>query len=121
MIDRKEFKEELMLRENVRKAIRFVRNRRKGAAQKALQEEKQLRGIVRDIMTESAAVAAVAKHDSTGINTLEDLLRNTNVLSTLETGYKSLTTDKQQRDSYRNHILVAKKVPGARGISKSGW
>ena len=107
MIDRKEFKEELMLRENVRKAIRFVRNRRKGAAQKALREEKQLRGIVRDIMTESAAVAAVAKHDSTGINTLEDLLRKTNVLSTLETGYKSLTTDKQQRDSYRNHILVA--------------
>ena len=42
MIDRKEFKEELMLRENVRKAIRFVRNRRKGAAQKALREEKQL-------------------------------------------------------------------------------
>lgn len=107
MIDRKEFKEELMLRENVRKAIRFVRNRRKGAAQKALQEEKQLRRIVRDIMTESAAVASVAKHDSTGINALEDLLRNTNVLSTLETGYKSLTTDKQQRDSYRNHILVA--------------
>ena len=107
MIDRKEFKEELMLRENVRKAIRFVRNRRKGAAQKALQEEKQLRRIVRDIMAESAAVASVAKHDSTGINALEDLLRNTNVLSTLETGYKSLTTDKQQRDSYRNHILVA--------------
>ena len=107
MIDRKEFKEELMLRENVRKAIRIIRNRRKTAAEKALQEEKQLRAIVRDIMTESAAVAAVAKHDSTGINTLEDLLRNTNVLSTLETGYKSLTTDKQQRDSYRNHILVA--------------
>jgi len=107
MIDRKEFKEELMLRENVRKAIRIIRNRRKTAAEKTLQEEKQLRAIVRDIMTESAAVAAVAKHDSTGINTLEDLLRNTNVLSTLETGYKSLTTDKQQRDSYRNHILVA--------------
>jgi hypothetical protein len=107
MIDRKEFKEELMLRENVRKAIRIIRNRRKTAAEKALQEEKQLRAIVRDIMRESAAVAAVAKHDSTGINTLEDLLRNTNVLSTLETGYKSLTTDKQQRDSYRNHILVA--------------
>ena len=107
MIDRKEFKEELILRENVRKAIRIVRKRRATAHEEVLREEKQLRGVIRDLIAESAAVAAVAKHDSTGINTLEDLLRNTNVLSTLETGYKSLTTDKQQRESYRNHILVA--------------
>lgn len=103
MIDRKEFAEELMLRENVRKAIRHVLNKRES---KKLQEEKELREIIRSLVSESA-VAAVAKHDSTGINALEDLLRNTNVLSTLETGYKSLTTDKQQRDSYRNHILAA--------------
>ena len=104
MIDRKEFAEELMLRENVRKAIRHVLGRRE---KRRLQEEKELRSIIRSLMSEGNAVASVAKHDSTGINALEDLLRNTNVLSTLETGYKSLTTDKQQRDSYRNHILAA--------------
>ena len=104
MIDRKEFVEELVLRENVRKIIQIVQNKRKVK----LAEENTLREIIRDLLKEGqTAVAAVAKHDNTGINALEDLLKNTNVLSTLETGFKSLTTSKQQRDSYRNHILNA--------------
>jgi hypothetical protein len=104
MIDRKEFAEELMLRENVRKAIRHVLNRRET---KRLNEEKELRSVIRSLLEGQSAVATVAKHESTGINTLEDLLKNSNLLSVLETGYKSLTTDKQQRDSYRAHILNA--------------
>jgi len=104
MIDRKEFAEELMLRENVRKAIRHVLNKRET---KRLNEEKELRSIVRSLLAEKSNVASVAKHASTGINTLEDLLKNSNLLSVLETGYKSLTTDKQQRESYRAHILNA--------------
>ena len=104
MIDRKEFAEELMLRENVRKAIRHVLNRRET---KRLNEEKKLRSVIRRLLEGQSAVASVAKHESTGINTLEDLLKNSNLLSVLETGYKSLTTDKQQRDSYRAHILNA--------------
>ena len=104
MIDRKEFAEELMLRENVRKAIRHILNRRET---KRLNEEKELRSVIRSLLEGQSAVASVAKHESTGINTLEDLLKNSNLLSVLETGYKSLTTDKQQRDSYRAHILNA--------------
>ena len=104
MIDRKEFAEELMLRENVRKAIRHVLNKRET---KRLNEEKELRSVIRRLLEGQSAVASVAKHESTGINTLEDLLKNSNLLSVLETGYKSLTTDKQQRDSYRAHILNA--------------
>ena len=104
MIDRQEFAEELMLRENVRNAIRHVLERRKT---KKLNEEEGLRSLVRSLLSEKSAVASVAKHESTGINTLEDLLKNSNLLSVLETGYKSLTTDKQQRDSYRAHILNA--------------
>jgi len=104
MIDRKEFAEELMLRENVRKAIRHVLNKRET---KRLNEEKELRSIVRSLLAEKSNVATVAKHASTGINALEDLLKNSNLLSVIETGYKSLTTDKQQRDSYRAHILNA--------------
>ena len=100
MIDRKEFAEEMLLRENVRKALRHVLKRRNN-------EEDVLRGVIRDLMEGQSAVASVAKHASTGINVLEDLLKNTNVLSVLETGYKSLTTDKQQRESYKNHILNA--------------
>ena len=104
MIDRKEFAEELMLRENVRKAIRHVLGKRKS---KRLNEEQELRSVIRKLLEGQSAVATVAKHESTGINTLEDLLKNSNLLSVLETGYKSLTTDKQQRDSYRAHILNA--------------
>ena len=44
MIDRKEFAEELMLRENVRKAIRHIIKKKDT---KRLNEEKKLRSIVR--------------------------------------------------------------------------
>ena len=104
MIDRKEFAEELMLRENVRKVIHHIKNKKET---KRLNEEKKLRSVIRNLLEGQSAVASVAKHENTGINALEDLLKNSNVLSVVETGYKSRTTDKQQRDSYRNHILNA--------------
>ncbi len=107
MIDRNEFAQELMLRETIRKAIGIVRQRRQKSVLVEQQGEKMLRDVIRSLISETSAVASVAKHDSTGINTLEDLLRNTNILSVLETGYKSLTTDETQRTSYRNHILAA--------------
>jgi len=108
MIDRQELAEELLLRENIRKAIGVVSRRRRDRDTAMLAEEAELRGVIRDLITEGqSAVAAVAKHDSTGINALEDLLRNSNLLSVLETGYKSLTTALQQRISFRNHILSA--------------
>ncbi|HAI39513.1 MAG TPA: hypothetical protein DCM40_16090 [Maribacter sp.] len=104
MIERKEFTEEIMLRENVRKAIQHVLSKRDVKQRK---DESQLRDLIKNLLEGQSAVASVAKHDSTGINTLEDLLKNSNVLSVVETGYKSLTTDKQQRESYKNHILNA--------------
>jgi len=108
MFDRNEFAEEILLRENIRKAIGIVSRRRRDREMAVLAEEAELRGVIRDLITEGqSAVAAVAKHDSTGINALEDLLRNSNLLSVLETGYKSLTTALQQRISFRNHILSA--------------
>lgn len=110
MIDRKELAEELILRENVRRAINVILQRRNVKALQEQKNEAQLRSLVRNLIVEGqSAVAAVAKHDSTGINALEDLLKNTNVLSVLETGYKSLTTDMQQRESYKNHVLNAVK------------
>tara|TARA_R110002012_G_scaffold94659_1_gene228962 strand:+ start:381 stop:1214 length:834 start_codon:yes stop_codon:yes gene_type:complete len=109
MIDRKELAEEIVLRENVRKAIKLVMGKRNTTKLHEKKEEEQLRAFIRSLIAEGNAVASVAKHDSTGINALEDLLKNTNILSVLETGYKSLTTDLQQRVSYKNHILNAVK------------
>ena len=108
MFKRNEFAEEILLRENIRQAIKIVKNRRDRRRLAEKTQEDELRSIIRELVLEAqSAVASVAKHDSTGINALEDLLRNSNLLSVLETGYKSLTTDKEQRVSYRNHILSA--------------
>jgi hypothetical protein len=108
MFNRNEFAEEILLRENIRKAIKIVAGRRKKRLIESAAAEAELRDVVRSLIDEGqSAVAAVAKHDSTGINALEDLLRNSNLLSVLETGYKSLTTAKSQRISYKNHILSA--------------
>ena len=117
MIDRKELANELILRESVRGAIKVILNKRKLEIFKNRSNETELRAIINNVIKEAqAAVADVAKHDSTGINTLEDLLKNTNVLSVLQTGYKSLTTrdeddpsegQTRQRLSYQNHILNA--------------
>ena len=108
MINRNQFIEELMLRENIRKAIKIVRGRRAERLLESRRQDKMLRAVVRDLLKEAqTAVSTTAKHANTGINTLEDLLRNSNILSVLEMGFKSLTTDATQRGSYRNHILVA--------------
>ena len=42
---------------------------------------------------------------STGINVLEELLKK--IVPVLETDYKSLTTNAEQRDSFRSHIVNA--------------
>ena len=101
MINREIFAEEMKLRENVRRAISVVQKRHD-------KDERHLRDIVQDLIKEAqTAVTTSAKHANTGINVLEDLLKNSNILSVVEKGYKSLTTSKEQRLSYRNHILVA--------------
>ena len=110
MIDRKEFATELQLRDQIRQVIQIVENRRVRRDLLAEGAEKELKNLIRSLIREGTGVADTAKHNNTGINALEDLLKNTNVLSVLENGYKSLTTDKEQRDSYRNHILNAVKA-----------
>jgi hypothetical protein len=116
MIDREEMIEEMKLRQQVRKVIGIVMERRQNRkAQQQLQEQ-ELRGIIRSLLQEKNAVANTAIHSSTGINSLEDLLKNTNLLSVLSKGYRSLTTrtkddpptgQTKQRLSYQNHILNA--------------
>jgi hypothetical protein len=108
MIDRNDFVQELTLRENIRGVVRIIRKRHVAMINELKYQEEGLRDVVRELIQEAqTAVSTTAKHANTGINTLEDLLRNSNILSVLEGGFKSLTTDPVQRQSYRNHILVA--------------
>ena len=125
MIDRKEFMQEMQLRKHIRKAIKAVQRQRINKEKQQLREERQLRTVIQQLIKESGprtsakaimrtllneadpAVAADAVHSSTGINSLEDLFKNTNLLSVLRKGYKSLTSKEEQRESYKNHILSA--------------
>jgi hypothetical protein len=104
MINRKEFMQEMQLRAHIREAIKVVKKNRGYA----LEEEQKLRTVIRQLINEAdPAVSADAVHANTGINALEDLFKNTNLLSVLRQGYKSLTSKEEQRESYKNHILSA--------------
>jgi hypothetical protein len=92
-IDRKKFLEELKLREVLQKMVKTSKT-------KVLQEQK-LRGIIRKLITE--AESDIAPYESTAINFLKELLKK--ILPTIETDYKSLTTKREQRDSFRSHII----------------
>jgi len=101
-INRKEMAEELLLRENIRKAIKLVQKKKEDAVKQALLEEQMLRKVVRQILKEGD-VADFAPNQSTGINVLEELLKK--IIPVLEEDFKSLTTNVEQRDSFRAHIV----------------
>ena len=103
MIDRQEFAEELILRENIRKVVKIVLEKRRREEKQQLNEEKKLRSIIRKLITEASDVSKETPHENTGINVLEDLLNK--ILTNMETDYKALTTKPEQKKSYRVHIV----------------
>ena len=108
MIDRHAFADELLLREHIRNAIKVVLERKRQKNMELLEEEEKLRTVIRElILTEAAASGGTPEtpHRSTGINVLEDLLKK--IVPILEDEYKILTTNEEQRQSYRAHILNA--------------
>tara|TARA_R110000824_G_scaffold174752_8_gene352909 strand:- start:103 stop:858 length:756 start_codon:yes stop_codon:yes gene_type:complete len=82
MISRTELIEEALLREAIRKIIK---------SKKYLKEAK------------AHASSPDAPYDITAMNFLRTLLQN--ILPKVEASYKSLTTSKEQRDSFRAHTL----------------
>jgi len=100
-IDRKEFIEELMLREYISKKLMALIESKHS---KRNSEEEELRGIIRSILSE-AEDAEKAPHASTGINVLADVLKK--IIPVIEDDYKRLTTDPIQRESFRAHIINA--------------
>jgi hypothetical protein len=99
--------EERTLRESIRHIIRHVKKKR-------LDEETNLRNIIRGFidyemngtLTESSVPDVdPTPNKSTGINVLEELLKK--IIPIIETDYKSLTTNVDQRESYRSHVINA--------------
>ena len=107
MIDRDEFLKELKEEQRLRKVVRgLLENYLSEKKENAMLEENRLRGVIRSLIKEvSADIPDEQPQRSTGINVLEDTLKT--VIPIVEDAYKGLTTSKEQRDSFRAHILNA--------------
>ena len=101
-LDRQQLIEEIRLRDFVKRAIKV---RAKNKVKPQIWEEFEIRSIVRKLLKEAAPEKA--QHRSTGINVLEDLLKK--IIPVIETDYKMLTTDNDQRKSFSAHIVAAVK------------
>jgi hypothetical protein len=105
--DDKMKREDIVTEEKLRKYIRNkITESYKQKRTQQLNEEAKLREVIRSILKESD-ISDIHPHRSTGINVLEDLLKK--MIPTLRTDYKRLTTSKEQRDSFRAHIVNAIK------------
>ena len=101
-ISREEFVEELKLREFIQKGIKRVKDKKN----KEILEEEKLRSFIRSMIKEgSTPDVSPTPNRATGINVLEELLKK--IIPVLETDYKTLTTNPEQRQSFRAHILNA--------------
>jgi hypothetical protein len=103
--------EEKTLREYIRKKI--LKN-----LQEQEEREFQLRKVIRQLLKEGD-LSDIHPHRSTAINTLEDVLKK--AIPTLRKDYKNLTTDKDQRSSFRSHILKAIKDALAPAINNAKY
>ena len=101
MIDRQQFVEELKLREQIRRAIKIIREKKEAKAKAILEEETKLRTIIRSLLNEKEGEG----DESTGIAFLRRDLKK--ILPELEEAYTSLRTSIEQRKSYRTHVLNA--------------
>ena len=99
--------EEKVLRSNIRRLIQNVKA-------KKLSEDKKMQKLVgaliqhelKTMITEASTPDVdPTPNKSTGINVLEELLKK--IIPVLETDYKSLTTNNEQRQSFRAHIINA--------------
>jgi len=72
-----------------------------------IEEENALREVIRYAIKKVLSEAAIPNtpHFSTGINTLEDLLKK--IIPVIKDDYKDLTTSEEQRASFRSHIIKA--------------
>tara|TARA_Y100000593_G_C4282928_1_gene323730 strand:+ start:713 stop:1522 length:810 start_codon:yes stop_codon:yes gene_type:complete len=104
----KEIDDHVKLRQYVRQAIRVVSERKEKSQKKTINEQKQLRNLIKKLVNEAkVSNPEEAPHNSTGINVLEGLLKK--IVPILEDEFKKLTTSKEQRLSFRAHILNAVK------------
>ena len=105
--------QEEVLRKNIKQLIEVVKQKKENKENEVINEEKRLRKVIRDLVDYELRTLKEAStpdneptpNKSTGINVLEDLLKK--IIPVLETDYKLLTTDPDQRISFRSHVINA--------------
>ena len=97
-IDRDTFLAEQIIREHVRKRIK------RNLTEKRIVEDK-VRKYIRTLLEAETGTEEPSTY--TGINVLADTLER--IIPIIEDDYKMLTTSKEQRESFRNHIVHAVK------------
>ena len=95
---------ETLIRMKIKKLLINEVKKNKNLVLEQIRKENELRVIIRQILKEGD-LSDTHPHRSTGINTLEDVLKKS--IPTLRVDYKKLTTDKRQRDSFRAHVIKA--------------
>tara|TARA_R100001594_G_scaffold148270_1_gene203035 strand:+ start:3674 stop:4588 length:915 start_codon:yes stop_codon:yes gene_type:complete len=103
--NRDQFLEELKLRKVVQEIVKDIRKEAIVTENKKVGEEQKLRQLIRTLIAEAKKDLEDTPYSSTAINLLEDLLKQ--ILPNLESEYKTLTTAKAQRDSFRAHLVNA--------------
>ena len=96
------------MRKIIREGIKRINQKIENEKKQEVLEEQRLRKVIRKMILQegtSTGDSDPAPHSSTGINFLEKLLKS--IVPTLEDDYKTLTSDENQRESFRNHILKA--------------
>jgi hypothetical protein len=88
----------------LRAHIKSVINQKLNNTINEIKQENKLRSIVRKLLIE-ADNPEEDPHEFTGINVLRDLFKSSNILQQMRQAYKTLTTDKSQRDAFRAHII----------------
>jgi hypothetical protein len=92
-----------MLRQYIRKGFKLIHESKTKQRSK---DEQKLRGFIRQLLSEvETPDNDPAPHQATGINVLEDVLKK--IIPVVEDDFKQLTTDPDQRRSYRAHIIRA--------------
>tara|TARA_Y100000592_G_scaffold70258_1_gene109277 strand:- start:609 stop:1364 length:756 start_codon:yes stop_codon:yes gene_type:complete len=106
-MNRNEVATELLLRENIRRIINTVKQGKIDERRERILTENALRKVIRKLLNEGPAVPDEVPNRSTGINVLEELLKK--IIPVLEADFKTLTSDEEQRGSFRAHVLNAIK------------
>ena len=105
MNSRQEIVEEMMLREQIRKVIRIVKERKVKEEVQRLDEEKELRSIIRKIILSEGAIDPVdssPRSSSTVENELEQLFRDTRV-AVLQ-AYQALAEPEERRGFFAGFL-----------------